>query len=126
MMELVNPTCEPISKDIGAQFKNLYEALETIRVYEKRKERKGQLDDFDQITLNKAMGESRLATSKIGRLFDDFIECECQLQEEVQLKLPVEHEHKVVSTLKEAGFDVGTDAYYEDPEHFMTLIVRRE
>lgn len=58
---------------------------------------------------------------------DKLVECECgpgQELKEVQLKIPIMISETVKKALEKSGYDVGTDAYYADPERFVTVIVR--
>lgn len=43
---------------------------------------------------------------------------------EVQLKVPIQHEQEVISLARGYAFKVGTDAYYEDPDNYVTVIIR--
>jgi len=43
---------------------------------------------------------------------------------EIQFKVPVSAGEEIVKKMKEYGYDVGTDAYYDDPQNFYTVIVR--
>lgn len=43
---------------------------------------------------------------------------------EIQFKVPLSAGEDIVRKLKQYGYDVGTDAYYADPQNYYTLIVR--
>lgn len=43
---------------------------------------------------------------------------------EIQFKVPISAGEDIVRKLKQYGYDVGTDAYYADPQNYYTLIVR--
>lgn len=57
-------------------------------------------------------------------ILDKFAECECGEPEEIQLKIPIAKSDVVEASLKNAGYDVGTDAYYADPDKYVSVIVR--
>lgn len=60
-----------------------------------------------------------------GTIFTDIIsDCECGEPEEIQLKVPIMISKTVEDALKQAGYDVGTDAYYADPDSYVSVIVR--
>lgn len=70
------------------------------------------------------MGKVFVGMPKI--LVDVISECECgpgTEMDEVQLKVPIDQDDQVLKVLGEAGYDVGTDAYYAD-DKFVTVVVR--
>lgn len=45
--------------------------------------------------------------------------------EDIVIKTPIEKEMPLVMALKDIlGIDAGTDAYYDDPDNFVSVIVR--
>lgn len=64
---------------------------------------------------------------KAEAALNNLIKCECgegTEMDEVQLKVPIDQDDQVMKVLGEAGYDVGSDAFYEDPDRFVTVIVR--
>ena len=85
---------------------------------------KGSATDVTKLTTGHVSEiENRLTELALEKL----AECECgpgQELKEIQLKIPIEKSNIVESTLEKAGYDVGTDAYYADPDKYVTVIVR--
>ncbi len=102
--------------------------LEWRELHDER-QKAGSREEADRLT--REMGEIekklRILDGEVRKGFNDLTECECgpgQEMKGVTLKIPIEKSEIVESTLKKAGYDVGTDAYYADPNKFVSVIVR--
>lgn len=115
---MVDKKCEGNLKELYSQFLGLND-IEMRQLLAEHSGESTRLTNFNT--------EMDSRVKDILEKIDELVACECgpgKELKEVQLKIPIMISKTVEDALEKSGYDVGTDAYYADPERFVSVIVR--